>query len=547
MMRRSFVVLVVACASCGGGAKPPPAQAPSAAPQAATDAAPAKEENADSGAKKAESFVVVPRPSRSLARLRTLMRGSPSALGVVDKLASFGRNIDLEQPVYAVLAGLSSATSVGLTPEVAKTAREASTNECDVIDVQGVPRYVCPSGPDGEKLKPLAAAPPPSATTDAHVELTADGLAKLAGRGGGPTAILERFALGTEIRSVSADLALEGAAEVKLTFGLSGKGRWASGAISAPVAAPPSTFARLPADAEIAFFLHAPPAADQGVFRKEILDGIAATDANCTESEIAEARSHFEKLLFTGGSLSLAAGFDRTAAETAAEAFVKTAVDKRKNTALRAATAAWIVVGVEEPAAKWVDNVTWLTKTHCAKDKKPTKVTVLPKPSPRLGLPAGAVEIIERKQKDNTAPVSYTFIVPDKSGGPERTWIAVGEDEAIVAARVKASAVGAPDATLAKRSGLTALREPATFAGFFTATGFAWATGDAKDLASAARMATVVQQSRFLATGGRTPVVFRGEMTKDANSKSGDGQFALRVGLDGAAIGDLATVALPGL
>ncbi len=161
---------------------------------------------------------------------------------------------------------------------------------------------------------------------------------------------------------------------------------------------------------------------------------------------------------------------------------------------------------------------------------------MLPKPSPRLGLPAGSIEIIERRTKEGAAPLSFTFVVPDKSGGPERTWIAVGDDENVVATRVRTAAKGDPDATLAKRTGIAPVREPATAAGFVTAAGAAWLLGETNDPVGLQRTATVLVRSRSLPTGGRTPILFRAETAK------GDAKITARLSLDGAAIGDAASL-----
>jgi hypothetical protein len=529
----------VACAACGG-AKAPPPKTPDAAAKTTPEAAPEKEDEARAApAGKVESFAVVPHPARSIARLRGLLRGAPAAMPVLDRAMSWAHNVDLEQPIYTVFAEGSSATAVGLTPEIAKATRESAQTDCDVVDAPGGAgtRFVCPRGPGGGDLKALAAAAPPDTPNDAHLEIDANALTRFAVAGGGAAAALERVALGSELRSVSADLALDGPAQLKLALMLNPKGTWSSAALAAPVAAPPSTFARLPADAELALFLHTPAAGDQGPFKKTILDAIMSKPgAECTAAESDEARAHFEKVLFTGGSVAISVGFDRAAAETAADALVKTPTDKRKQTAMRAAQAPWVVLGFEEPSAKWLENVPWLAKAHCAKDKKPSKVAVTTKPQPRLGLPAGAIEIVERLTKDGVPVTEYTFVVPDKSGGPERTWIGHGYDEGAVATRLRAAAKGDADGTLAKRSGVAALREPATVAGFLTSAGAAWLLGDTNDGAALVHTASGILRSRSLPTGGRSPILFRAETAR------ADGKIVARVALDAAAIGDVASV-----
>ena len=551
-----MVAALAVCAACGGAPKAAvttPAGADSAHnahdgdESAGADGASGSEKPGDSTASgkggvsgKPASFVVLPHPARSLGRLRALLRGAPAAMPVLDRATAWARNVDLDQPVFAVFeGGGSSATAVGLTPDVAKATRESAQSaqtDCDVVDVAGAARFVCPRGPDGAALKASAASTPPATSADAHMELDAGTIAGFAAQGGGARAALERLAIGSEIRSVGVDLALDGPGEVKVSVALDPKGRWSAGALAAPVAAPPSTFARLPADSELAVFFHAPGAADQGVFKKEILDVIVKEGGECTAQENADARAHFEKVLFTGGSAAVGVGFDRGAAESAAEALVKAPTDKRKQAALRASATAWAVIGVEEPAARWLDNVPWLAKAHCQKEKKQSKVVVVPKPSPRFGLPAGAIEIVERRTKDGAAVSSFTFVVPDKSGGPERTWIAVGDDETVVATRVRAAAKGDSDATLAKRSGIAPLREPATTAGFITAAGISWLFGDLGDPAALVRTANGILRSRSLPTGARTPILFRAETSK------AEGRVAARLSLDGAAIGDLASV-----
>ncbi|HEY8080201.1 MAG TPA: hypothetical protein VIF62_38995 [Labilithrix sp.] len=528
---RFAALALVACAACGGAKNAAVAKAPDA-PETKDAEAPKTDDGNAQASGKPESFVVVPHPARALGKLRSLLRGAPAALPVLDHAMGWAKNVDLDQPIYTVFVEGSSATSVGLTPEIAKATKESANTECDVVDGASGTRFVCPRGPDGASAKPLAGATPPEFPSDAHMEVDIKTLLRF---GGGGAAALTRVTIGTELKSFTADVSLDGPGEVKAAVGLNPKGKWSAALLAAPVAAPPSTFARLPADAEIAFFANAPAAGDQGPFKDFVLDAITKSGDSCTPAETADARAHFEKVLFTGGSVAAALGFDRAAAETAADALLKAPADKNKQNAMKKASAAWFVAGVEEPAAKWLENVPWLAKSHCGKKQAP-KVTVTPKPSPRLGLPAGSVEIIERRTKEGASPLSFTFIVPDKSSGTERTWIAAGDDENVVAARVRIAAKGDPDATLAKRSGIASLRDPATAAGFVTAAGVAWFLGDTNDPVAIQRAASMVARSRSLPTGARTPILFHAETAK------ADAKITARLSLDGAAIGDAAAL-----
>ncbi len=367
---RLAALALVACAACGGAPKQPVAKAPNASEKKPDADAPKDNDTKPAQPGKAESFVVVPHPARSLGKLRALLRGAPAALSVLDHEMTWARNIDLDQPIYTVFLEGSTATAVGLTPEIAKATKESAQTECDVLEGASGTRFVCPRGPDGAAAKTLAAATPPDTPSDAHMELDVKAMLHLGERGMGAAAALERLTIGSELRSFTADVTLDGPGEIKVAVGLDAKGKWSAALLAAPVAAPPSTFARLPADSEVALFVHAPPAGEQGPFKELLLDAIAKSGEGCTPAETAEARAHFEKLLFTGGSVAAAIGFDRAAAESAADALLKAPADKRKQAALKTASAGWFVAGLEEPAQKWLDNVPWLAKSHCGKDPK---------------------------------------------------------------------------------------------------------------------------------------------------------------------------------
>jgi hypothetical protein len=483
--------------------------------------------SADGQRASADAVIVVPRPARSLARLRGLVRGSAAATAALAATSRFETLFDLDQPIQSVKRGDVQITSFGVSRAMATKLREkGGDGACDVTADRALPRMFCGLGdaaltPEARKLGSLA---PRAAASDLHMAISREGLSRqLGSKDLAPRA----RTLMQDFSGVSLDVSLEGTPEVRLAFALEGEDPLTSVLLDAPVAPPPAAFFRLPADAEVALFAHAPAAADIAGLRASLLDeGARFLDEGCTPAETAETRSHLDALLFTGGTVAMAAGFDRRSLEGAAAA----AKDEAALGALEAADRAWFVLGFEEPSARWVENVSWLARHACGPSGTRAKVG---KPSARLGLPAGAVEIVEPKSTSG----KFTLVVPD---GASRTWLAIGDDEAALASHVRVALRGATDATLAGRPGLAQLRGAATFGGFVTAMGAGWVAGHGEP--QALRAATLA--ARALPTGGRTPIPFRGSVVRAEAGTSGS--VSVRVALDGSALGDLLSVFQPG-
>jgi hypothetical protein len=503
------VAVVVALASVGCGAPLASGRARTAAPFLTA----ASSERGRASGPEVERVLVVPRPARSFARLRGLLRETPAALAVVDQALANFQSFELDEPILSVAGAHQTVTSFGISRETASRLRSTrgKGDKCDALDVEGKPRIVCAlDSADGlgDSGRALGAVTPPQVTSDLHMEMSSAMLARELRKNAGAKGL---DALLGPLGPFSLDVSLEGTPEVRFAFTLDGKKGIGAALLEAPVARPPVTFFRLPADAEMAAFAHAPSAADQDASRETLASGLVdAMGSDCTVAEKRSARAEIEKLFFTGGSVSLAVGFDRARAEAAADAG-----DKRK---LHEAERAWAVVGVEEPAERWSQGVTWLTTHGCGKSRPSVTVG---KATARLGLPAGTLEVVDRSAKDG---VVYTFVVPD---GAARTWIAIGPHEASLAARVRASVGGATEATLAGRSGLGVLRGPATFGGFVTASSLAWLLHP-DDPAG-------VRAARALPTAGRTPVAFRTAIVRDGAG----GTVGTRVTMEPAALADL--------
>jgi hypothetical protein len=255
-------------------------------------------------------------------------------------------------------------------------------------------------------------------------------------------------------------------------------------------AAPPSpAFWRLPIDTSTAFFFQGADPSDLAAARAVLFGGLkdALMDDTCDE-EIAYVMSRLEALFLTGGPVLFGVGTDSAAVEKAL-ATVKN--PKKASLATREAAkralAGWVLFEVDEPASKWTVPLRELALADakfakCERPTRPsdgappekrtasTKTDVAPVPS---GFPKGTLHLTQltkpTKDADKDARPAYTthfFIVPDGS----RTWFAVGEDEALLASRVKGSLEGAPESkTLRARPGLESLRGASSGGGFVTA------------------------------------------------------------------------------
>jgi hypothetical protein len=479
----------------------------------------------------AAAWASAPYPARSIARLRALLHNAPNALSMLDGMLLRFAGFDFEQPAYLTSNGRDHVFSVGVGRELAEALRKSNESEkCALVDVRGSVRLAC-----GGEGKPSAEAsrtePPRAAWSDVHVEANGAGLRALAKSKLNDDKALDSLA---GLDRMSLDLTLEGAPELRVGWHVSGEDPASVAWLNAPVLPPPPGFFALPADSEMAIFGHAPPAADQGPIKKLFLDAVGEKNSDCPATSAAE-RADIEKLFFTGGSFVGAVGFDRARVESAAEALTKAPADKKKLAAARDAVKAWGIFGVEEPAARWAEGLLALQKRECPKKGKPkNQITVNKKLSPRLGLPAGTVEIT----KVTPSSRDVLLIAPDRSTATERTWITVAHDEATAVARLKGVLAG-PSA-LGARPGVASLREPASAGAFVTASGLALAFADETTDAQIVAEAQAVLRARDLATGGRTPIVLRMASTHDTKGKGGE--TSVRISLDAAALGDVAAL-----
>lgn len=275
---------------------------------------------------------------------------------------------------------------------------------------------------------------------------------------------------------------------------------------AAPPGPPPPAFLRLPGDALLAFHAQgATPAALAPLrrtlgagFRKSFIDD--GEPADVVERFMVE----LERLFLTGGPVVWASGADMPAARAALTAYVRAGSSTPAlRDAAKHALKSWVVVGVEEPSARWIEGIRTLVKLdqehgkgprsggaggkaatpasgkpappkpkkrEIVKERSELRVTPMP---PGLGLPAGTLHL-EDRNKPNPAwikanpgappPVPHTnhaFVVPD--GG--RTWLAVAEDPKLAASKARAVLAGAPaTGTLGARRDAEIVRREATSA-----------------------------------------------------------------------------------
>ncbi len=254
-------------------------------------------------------------------------------------------------------------------------------------------------------------------------------------------------------------------------------------------AAPPSpAFWRLPIDTSMAFFFQGADPSDLAAARAVLFDGLkdAWKDDTCDE-EIGYVMSRIEALFLTGGPVLFGVGTDTVAVERA----LATVKDPKKaplaaREAAKRTLAGWVLFEVDEPASKWTLPLKELALADAkfakcerpshpsdgAPEKRTTSTRMDIAPTSR-GLPKGTLHLTQltkpTKDADKDARPAYTthfLIVPDGN----RTWFAVGEDEALLASRVKGSLEGAPPSkTLRARPGLESLRGASSGGGFITA------------------------------------------------------------------------------
>jgi hypothetical protein len=202
--------------------------------------------------------------------------------------------------------------------------------------------------------------------------------------------------------------------------------------------------------------------------------GSSLREDGATDEALTRARKAMASLLFTGGPLSLAYGFDLPGALAAI------AAETPGHHADRRVLHGWLVAGVQEPASRWTDAIRELNAVNelpakkveahggAAQPKKTaTMATEQKVVDPKLGPHAAhfifsEYPVLNGKRAAKPTSVDHLFVVPDG----DRTWLAVGENESQLVGKMKAILGGGP--SLASRSDLGALHAPAGFAGFLS-------------------------------------------------------------------------------
>jgi hypothetical protein len=296
-------------------------------------------------------------------------------------------------------------------------------------------------------------------------------------------------------------------------------------------AAASPAFWRLPADATMAFFTAGAVAEDLAPLKTVVLDGLAAglKESVCPE-ESRYLDTRFRALLFTGGPLVVGVGNDLPVLERALE---KTRGGAKESDSTKQAArggalhalAGWVLVEVDEPGERWTAALREISLADakfagCTLPAPPEvaepmkSTTTAPAVTASWHLPAGTLHLADRHTPRKDAPAgtrrgytSHVYVVPDG----DRTWIAMGEDEATLVAHLKVALRGARAETLEARSGLESLRGASLGGGFLTVQGvkvFGAGRGDdAKDerFEEARESLKVV---RALPSHGTTPYPF---------------------------------------
>lgn len=554
MTRRGLptILLAVALGACGGGAAPRQAAAPVAqvaqvAPVAS--ASPVAVAPEPARAVEPDVWISVPRPSRSLARVRPLLAGMPEANAALEAALSKARPFDLEAPVTYAMKGQAQVMSFGVTAEVAEALRKTPDEHCTVFAHGGAARFGCVTGgpfdPDLVRFVPAT-----SVTSDVHFEGTAAGFAELsrakkADDGSPADAKVEEdakalLAVATmlDVQRFAIDVTLDPNPQVRVAL-RTGGGQEGATLLGAPVAPPPSGFAALPEDAELALFAHAPSAESMRRLREMFFGWVELADPPACARIWRAERKELERLLFTGGSVVVAAGVDRAPLERASEALVAAPKDKKRLEAMRSAAGGWAVVGLEESAAGWQAGFEALEKLSCPDRnpvRPPEKVVVSRNLPAQLGLPPGTLEITSTRPASDMFPANRRVILvaPDRNGGgKERTWIAFAGDTNVARAKLRRVLAGRP-----ARARRADLESPASVGASLTPLGAAWlAAGDSGKVATLAPLAAKVLALRARESGRPGPAI----LLKGAPEREGvGGSLAVRFSLPPAALAAIA-------
>lgn len=554
----SLALLTALTAGCAGTNTNAPSAKEAASQQATKSVA--------ATTNRAPFAVTVAKPRKTFPVLRQMMaqrEGFASIVQLMDLFAA-DEHADLERPVVFVTTGEDHAFgfSLAVVPGQEKAARaqleklgiavvpgnKSEKFVCDIVRGGDGPRKVCTGNePTFATLGAAAAVVPTNMTSDFRFEMDAATALKMqkarkqakdsaaAGKDMSDVIVEKAFA---DLGRFTADVSYDGGFDVRLAMQVKGDDPMWRTLFEAPAKAPPSTFGLLPEDSEIAVFANAPPSSATKELKAMAQ---AAILSGCSESDLPVAREAFDSILFTGGSVSLAIGYDRAKAESAAKSLVGKGGSNTENVErARKALGAWALFGFEEPTERWTTAMRKLEALDCSpkeKKKKSSTKTRITAPAKALGLPAGTTEFVEShtpdSPKDKAKPPTYVFVVPDGA----RTWIAVGDDEAAVASRIRSS-IDPKARHLGERVGAEMLRAPATGAAVFSAEALSWAGNDIDTTPSLLHSAELLAAAASMPTGGRTPIPVSFVSAPDRKG----GELRVHSRIDSAAVTDLMSV-----
>jgi hypothetical protein len=393
------------------------------------------------------------------------------------------------QPAYRLICATQHTTLRALAPYMARTLPRESTSE------EALVRFFPVGLADKIKGDGTAATPFEALGRKMGSEAMADTQALSLGAsvGGDP---VEAFARAT-FRS----------AESPITRTL-----LAQADVKGP---PPDLFWRLPADSLGALYTVGGKADDLAPLQGVLLDSFAKFlgEDGASDEAVARGRKAMSSMFLTGGPLSLAYGFDLPAALAAITA------ETPGHHADRRVLHGWLVAGVQEPTARWIDGFRELNLVDRLPSKKaeghasaePPKKTVTigteeKVTDPKLGPQAAHFVFSDYpqsggKRASKPTTVNHIFIVTDG----DRTWIALGENQSQLVGKLKEILSGG--AGLAGRGDLGSLHASTGFAGFVSA-GLFDALGSPDDASEPTKVRAFFDQVSGSKDIETTPMVF---------------------------------------
>jgi hypothetical protein len=214
-------------------------------------------------------------------------------------------------------------------------------------------------------------------------------------------------------------------------------------------------------------------------------EGLPDADGNAFESALTH-------LFITPAPIVFAKGVDFAATQLALDALEAAKDDAARDAAERTAVTdavGWWMLGLDEPptrvqgalkelAAAWNRPAIAKLVKGAAKEGKPPVIKIVPS-SPALKLPKDTTHLLLTVYPDTGTPAAehpkkpappakpfnlHVFAVPDAG----HVWVAIGLDEAAVAAKARAALAGAPaSGTLASRAGLEPIKDARIGSGGF--------------------------------------------------------------------------------